>query len=188
MRPTRLLAYLCLSTILLFAIACSSSENAPPAGADPAELANAARAELAEIDASLEDFERQEGSLEMGDTSAFFTAFLEDGTARKIEETIDMGDYGDSRNTYWLTDQGALIAYRESKTTKASAAESSGEDKVEFEVLFSPEGRAVFSQRTVNGEAAELMGHEIPGVKYHIAEILLELQPEEDEDSEAPAN
>jgi hypothetical protein len=140
----------------------------------PAEPLPASRA--AAIAANLEAYRKVSGRLSTGDATAIFDAYYRDTTLRYIDEHVDQGDYGSTRNEYFL-DSSGLFYYRSQSDLAAQLPERSGERERKLLVMaFDETGRVGEAYRIVDGETTGPKNPELAAPMNRLNVLLEALQ------------
>jgi hypothetical protein len=159
-----------LLPVLATTVACDSSESGVLRETEVEETAPAAPRPLDDERAAVPDpftytdellarrdaMQRTEGELVMGDASAAFVAFLDDGEPVLIEERVSLGDYGQQENRYALAGARLLLYESSGIRTIIDPARAPGEEKVEVVLTFDAEGGPHFTAMTVDGRSVEV--------------------------------
>lgn len=165
--------------LLLLAAACSPPESGsrPEAGVEvaPRPVDEASIPDpFAYTDELLERREtmrRIEGDLVMGDASARFVAWLEEGEPVLIEESVSLGDYGNQNNRYALA-SGQLVLYEHSATrTITDPSRPPGSEEVESVLTFDVDGSPRYTAMTVDGDPVEVEEAHIRGALARTATL-----------------
>lgn len=129
----------------------------------------------AEIDQRLTRLERKAGSFTAGEATSHYTAWFDVGELRKIEEQLNLGEYGTSTISYYFNNR-SLFFYRElAQRSGMGRIGSSGGDRVERAFAYDSVGQLVESRKMINGHPSPIEDYELMSIRNHTAELKREL-------------
>jgi hypothetical protein len=124
-------------------------------------------AQAAMIDASLAGLKKVEGKWTQGDATTTYSGYVDDAWVRRIDATLNQGEYGSSlRRMYFTRDQlSYYVEFGEERDTSAPGRDKL--NKVALRLSFDGQGRVVEAHKTVNDASPKVLASDIAGAKAY---------------------
>jgi hypothetical protein len=126
-----------------------------------------------EIDKDLNDLEVRNGSFSTDDATSKFTAWIDAGEVRRIEENLNLGEYGNSRILYYFH-RNALFFYHE-LAQRSGAGRVGGGEIVERDFAFDSYGQLVENRKVIQGRSAPIEDYELVAIRRHTDQLKREI-------------
>lgn len=129
----------------------------------------------AQIDGRLARWEKKTGSFTAGEATSRYTAWFDVGELRKIEEQLNLGEYGTAKISYYFNNR-ALFFYHENGQRSGMGRIGAGAgERIERAFAYDSIGQLVESRKLMNGQPAPIEDFELMSIRNHTAELKREL-------------
>jgi hypothetical protein len=124
-----------------------------------------------ETDATLAGMSRREGEWSLGEAHSTYSAYSDGKNPSVIEEQLDMGDSGSSRNKYYFKD-GSLHLYEEDGTWRQIDPPNPITTRhIKRTMVFDVNGKLVTAVKLIDGAPAPVEGYEANAILTHALEL-----------------
>lgn len=128
-----------------------------------------------EIDARLTRLERKAGFFTAGEATSHYTAWFDAGELRKIEEQLNLGEYGTAKIFYYFNNRALFFYHELAQRSGMGRVGSTGGERVERAFAYDSVGQLVESRKLINGHPSPIEDYELMSVRNHTAELKREL-------------
>jgi hypothetical protein len=160
------------ASLLLVLVACEQpSSDVPHAAAVPATADSAAIVDRAGLDRLADGARTVDGRTSVADAVSTWQAALRDGRLVRVTESMQRGEYATSQLRHYFVNglhrrtEERRIAVMLNPNTMATR------DTIVIEITWDAAGRAVTTQKTINGIRGVVQSYEVDEVRAHVASL-----------------
>lgn len=128
-----------------------------------------------EIDARLTRLEKKAGSFTAGEATSHYTAWFDAGELRKIEEQLNLGEYGTAKISYYFNNRALFFYHELAQRSGMGRIGATDGERVERAFAYDSVGQLVESRKLINGHPSPIEDYELMSVRNHTAELKREL-------------
>ncbi|MBC8087589.1 MAG: hypothetical protein H7Z40_09995 [Phycisphaerae bacterium] len=163
------------AALLILALACSKTADAPPDLAKGPNLPDGknAPALITALDSvTMAGMEQKTGVWQDADASSEWRARLSSGKVRVIDERLLVGEGSSRRITHYFTDEGKLAAAIEFRIQTVQGTDRPASQQFVLLKLEFTGDSATLTEKTVDGESVPVLPFEIENARKHSMDLL----------------
>jgi hypothetical protein len=151
-------------------IGCGERQETPDQS-DTLDVGESRATSTGDLLAQRSDLEAREVSWSAGDATSRATGYFRGSLLVYIDEEMDRGEYGLTREEYLLHDNQLIHFRRTGRMLTQYTADRPANQEVETEILFNPDGSARVVRNLGGGVDRELGSAELEAIRTHFALI-----------------